>query len=178
MEGDAYRVIERLTLTNENYDKAMDLLNKRFGNKQSIITAHMKELLNLSAVQDEDDIAGLRKLYDDISTNIRSLQSLGIQGENYGTLLVPIILERLPNEFKRHVNRAKGDGACWELTKLLDLVNEELKVIESCASPGNTILLSNFSTASNLFARSQQTNRNSKLSCVFCRGPHWSDKLV
>lgn len=180
LSGDALRVIEGLQLTNENYDKAMNLLNTRFGNKQAIITAHMGELLTLNRVPDENDIAGLRKLHDDISTNVRSLQSLGIEGENYGSLLVPIILELLPNEFKRHVNRAKGDGACWDLTKLLDLVNEEIKVMESCAAPGNANPFSNFSTGATLFAKGQQTsNRNrNKLSCVFCRGPHWSDKCT
>ena len=119
------------------------MLEERFGNKQAIITAHMNELLMLRRIDNENDILGIRQLYDKIGTHVRSLQSLGIQGENYGTLLVPIILERLPNEFKRHVNRANTAGECWDLTKLLDLINDEIKVMESSAL-GNINSFSNF----------------------------------
>ena len=79
--GDSMAVIEELQLTNKNYDKAMCLLKGRFGNKQSIITAHTNELLMLRRIDNEK-----------IGTQVRSLQSLGVQGENYGTLLVPVIL--------------------------------------------------------------------------------------
>ena len=39
--------IEELSLTNDNYIKALELLEDRYGNKQAIITAHAKNLLKL-----------------------------------------------------------------------------------------------------------------------------------
>ena len=39
--------IEGLSLNNDNYAKALELLEDRYVNKQAIITAHMKDLLKL-----------------------------------------------------------------------------------------------------------------------------------
>ena len=118
---EALRVIDGLSLTNENYDKAMGLLKERFGNKQSIINAHMKKLLEIEKIEQENT-EKLRRMYDEITTHVRSLQSLGIEGENFGAILIPVILERLPGDFKRHLNRANENGGmlrmlgCYETT--------------------------------------------------------------
>ena len=151
-------VIEGFQLTNENYDKAMCFLKGRFGNKQSIITAHMNKLLALRRIDNGNDVQGIRHLYDKIGTHVRSLQSLSVQGENYGTLLVPVILESLPNEFKRHINRTNKDGECWDLTKLLDLINDEIKVMET-STAGNIYSFSSFespATGATLYAGTKQ----------------------
>ena len=47
LEGPAARAIQGLTLSAANYKAAIDLLVKRFGKPQAIITAHMEELLNI-----------------------------------------------------------------------------------------------------------------------------------
>ena len=46
-------MLERLNLSNENYTSARELLSKRFGDKQSLISAHMDRLLNLETVRNE-----------------------------------------------------------------------------------------------------------------------------
>ena len=38
----------------------------------------------------------VRKLFDDIKSNVRSIESLGVEANSYGSLLVPIIMNRLP----------------------------------------------------------------------------------
>ena len=38
--------------------------------------------------------------YDRVESHIRSLLTAGIPQENYGPLLIPIILEKLPDDIK------------------------------------------------------------------------------
>ena len=45
--GDTLNTIEGLSLTDENYIMALELLEDRYGNKQVIITAHTTNLLKL-----------------------------------------------------------------------------------------------------------------------------------
>ena len=45
LEGSASRAIAGLPITEENYDAAVDIINKRFGKPQQLISAHMDELL-------------------------------------------------------------------------------------------------------------------------------------
>ena len=76
-----------LTLTGANYDEAVEILQKQFGNKQLIINKHMEELLNVNSVDSQHDVKGLRRLYDVIESSVRSLKSLGIKADSYGSLL-------------------------------------------------------------------------------------------
>ena len=41
LEGTAYKTVQRLTLTDSNYDAANSMLKEHFGNLQQIISAHM-----------------------------------------------------------------------------------------------------------------------------------------
>ena len=81
----------------------------------------MNELLNIKKVERDRDLQGLRRLDDDIESHVRSLRSLDVGDDNYGSLLTPIIMERLPHQFKLTISRQVGDDT-WDLTQLLRLV--------------------------------------------------------
>ena len=93
-EGQAKRTVEGFNITNANYQKALDLLCERFENTQVIITTHMNELLKIKYVKSDKDVAGLRQFYDTLEVHVRSLLSLNVDSQSYGTLLSPIIMER------------------------------------------------------------------------------------
>ena len=64
---------EGLILTNDNYIKALELLEDRYGNKWAIITAHTKNLLKLRRVKSNLDVISSSRLYDDVQAQVRSL---------------------------------------------------------------------------------------------------------
>ncbi|GFY44451.1 uncharacterized protein TNIN_456221 [Trichonephila inaurata madagascariensis] len=74
----ASTAISGFALTNENYDSAIQLLQDRFGRKELAINAHMTKLFQLETVKSVNNVPALRKLYDNIEIQVRSLQSLGI----------------------------------------------------------------------------------------------------
>ena len=45
--GSAAHVIAGLSLTNANYEKALDILKKRFGNRQIVISSHLEALTTI-----------------------------------------------------------------------------------------------------------------------------------
>lgn len=47
LEGTAALTVQGLSLTEANYDSAVELVKSRYGNPQQIITAHMDQLLKL-----------------------------------------------------------------------------------------------------------------------------------
>ena len=169
--------IEGLSLTNDNYIKALELLEDRYGNKQAIITAHTKNLLKLRRVESNLDVISLRRLYDDVQAQVRSLQSLGITEENYGTFLAPIIMELLPHEVQLNINRTL-DEELWNLTRLLTIIKCEINAREKCttAMEQERVGKNVFSSEEPLSAASLFAGQKSKPLCVFCKKPHWSDK--
>ena len=87
----ALKTIEGLSLTNENYPKALDVLKDRYGNVQMIISAHMIELLKLQRITSEEGVSYLRLFYEKIESHVRSLLSLDVDSKNDGALLSLII---------------------------------------------------------------------------------------
>ena len=104
LEGEVQYTISGLSLTNDNYNEALNLLKNRFGNNQVIISAHMNTLVKLPSVNNED-VKALRKFYDDVESRVRSLSTLGIEMENYGALISTPILEKLPPKVKLVINK-------------------------------------------------------------------------
>ena len=76
VKGTAADTISGLTLTNENYKRALDLLRERFENKQIIIS---HSLLKLPSISSSTDLQSLRKLHDQTETAVRSLKSVNIE---------------------------------------------------------------------------------------------------
>ena len=122
LERSAAEAISGLTL---NYDEAITILKKRFGNKQLIINKHMDILLNLDAVTSLYNLRGLRHLFDLVESNVRGLRSLGVPPESYGSLLSSVLMNKLPQEFRLLVSRDIKDGE-WELDSLMRVVEKEM----------------------------------------------------
>lgn len=71
LDHSAHSAIAGLTLTSTNYAEAVKIFKKQFGNKD-IISRHMKTLLEAEAVELDKNLHGLRKLYDQVKSHIRS----------------------------------------------------------------------------------------------------------
>ena len=72
LEENALHAIAGFSLTNDNYKEALELLQNRYGNMQQIIAAHMNALVKMSSVENED-LCGLRKFFDDVTSHVRRL---------------------------------------------------------------------------------------------------------
>ena len=62
-------------LFNENYPVVVDVLKRKFGNKQLIIDVHYHNLSHLSPSTNQ--VNSLRQCYDAIEQSLRSLEALG-----------------------------------------------------------------------------------------------------
>ena len=81
------------------------------------------------------EIAQVRKFDDTVETHCWGLKALGIESSSYGTVLVNILLQRLPDEIKliisRKMNEVSGDDN-WNLDTLLDILKTEVEAREKC----------------------------------------------
>ena len=125
----ALQAVERFPLTNENYTAAWQLLDERHGNEQLIISCHMNNLIKLDPII-QPSVKEMRKLHDTIESNVRALRSLRINHEHFGPLLVPIILEKLPNTIKLQISRKLGKEN-WNIEQFLSAINQEITTRES-----------------------------------------------
>ena len=187
LEGSAAQTISGLALTSSNYDHAVQLLDKRFGNKQVIISKHIELLMQLSKVSDGSDLKQLRQLLDRTEAAVRSLKGIGISTETYGTFLTPVIMGKIPQELRLILSR--GTSEDWDLDTIIKSFTEELQIRERCALGTVTEQTKlkekrDFGfgirtgqnkrppTSSTLVANNERLPLSKDKWCTFCNGPH------
>ena len=115
LKDDALTAVKGLLVTNENYSVALKMLEERFGDPHLLIHKHMTTILSLDTISSIFDLKNLRKVYDEVETQIRSLENLGLDPKSYGSLFVPVLMSKLPNELKLLISRQFGRNI-WEIT--------------------------------------------------------------
>ena len=111
-------------MTNSKYSSAIFLLRKRFGEQHKSVQAHMHAaMVNLPA--SSNNYPSLRSLNDQQESSSRSLESLGETQGKYGTLILPILIGKLPAEIRKN-----GSGK-WVLAELRHALHKELTALEA-----------------------------------------------
>ena len=82
--------------------------------------------------KDSKYVKELPNLYDRVERHIRSLLTAGIPQENYGPLLIPIVLEKLPDDIKLELSRKSGTKR-WKTDEFLEILEERIVARESCS---------------------------------------------
>ena len=129
LEGEARRVIQGLSLTAANYPTACSLLKERFGRSERIIFAHIQELLDITAppkTSGPQYITSLWKMQDQLVSHARSLEVLNVKEDQYGVILTPVILSRLPHDLRIEWAR-EGSGHENDLSWLMKFLQQELE---------------------------------------------------
>ena len=121
-----------LTLSSKNYNETIDVLKDRFGNEQILISAHMESLLKIDKIRSVTNIKGLRMHYTHVENCIRNLIELKLDTARYGSLLTPILKDRLPDEINVIISR-QFCGQNWSLDKVMQYFGNELEAQETCS---------------------------------------------
>ena len=127
LQGDALRAITGLTLTDANYDHAIDLLTQRYGQSHKIIQAHIQALSDISSPS--SSLSSLQLFYNTIEARIRGLVALGKKEDSYEAMLVPIILGRLPSDMRKNLAREHGNSECT-IVAVKEAILKEIRVLE------------------------------------------------
>ena len=206
LRGEALRSIQGLSLTQENYNSAWELLEKRFGRKNVIVSSLMKQMTSIKQCG-ESDTKSLRTLLDKVSSSIRALDALAVPLATYGALLAPIVRQKLPQKLNLMMSRQlagslKGDDFI-DIDAIRTFLETELTARESVELTSGDSSMSHQGSSSGSGGssgngRGNQGHSKSKNkgksgykhgratgaalvssrapSCGFCQGGHWADQ--
>ena len=133
LRDQALAAIQGLSLTARNYKEALYILKDRYGNKQLLISSHMEKLMNIKPVTAINDIKKVRQVFDFVEVHVRNLHTLEIETDQYGPLLVSIVMSKLPSDIKLHVSREMPLNEGWDVTLLLHNLKKEIESREMCS---------------------------------------------
>ena len=116
----------------------------------------MDELIKLQPSHN-DRPASLQYIYNRISVHVPGLASLGISTEQYGSLLIPVVMSKPSNEIRLEVARNSTE----EIWKIEDLLHTIKKEVGKLPIPSANLLVAN------------KFGRN-PVKCVYCKEYHYS----
>ena len=127
-------------------------------------------MLNVSAVTSDHHLRDLRRLYDQLEANIRSLKALGVESESYGAMLSSVLLNKLPPELRLIVSRSISTDDL-DIDKLLKIFKGELIARERANNSVSSVprQVQNQSRSS-----TSAFNTTVRVECVFCQKSHAS----
>jgi len=118
-------------------------------------------------------------VFDKINVHLRGLESLGMDNEQCGGLLIPTIMTKLPNDLCLRIAR-ETDKQVWEIKELLAIIKKEVEAREDTEyvkmhqakgpnqNKGPRMPPQLTPTASALVAS------GSSVRCVYCNDCHYS----
>ena len=84
----------------------MKLLQDRYGDPVVMQRVHINQLVYLSPVYSEKNVTRLRNLHDQIEVHYRGLEALGGDQITYSSIVVPTLLEKLPEGVRFNMIRS------------------------------------------------------------------------
>ena len=138
------------------------------------------------------DVQQLRKFYDSCESNIRALETLGVQTDSYGSLLIPILLKKLPEQLRCTIFRTNPQEDCSlnDLRKAfcheidtreksqLPQESDTSSVVDDVLAPTVGALLTN-TQPRQIHPPPKSFNMNGRFElkpCIYCDGKHRHDK--
>lgn len=101
----------------------------------------MQKLLNLNPVKKSSDVIALRKLHDDCEVQVRSLDSMGLVSDTYGSLLCLIKIERIPEDIALAFSQERDEDDTLNVKYLKQFLQKEAE------SRGQTVKLTKSDSA-------------------------------
>ncbi|XP_065056418.1 uncharacterized protein LOC135684709 [Rhopilema esculentum] len=127
----AKSVISGFKMTASNYRAAVELLHQRFAKPTVIKRAHINEMLKINSVYDERRVDRMRSLHDSVETHFRGLEALHVNEETYASIVVPVLLEKIPQAVRLNMVRASSkDHLEWSVRDFLESLSKEIEVRE------------------------------------------------
>ena len=101
----------------------------RYGSEEQINIRHVPALLNVKAPTQHKGMAYVKELYqmfNTINVHVRSLANNGIEGEQLGTVLCPLIVSKFPEDLALEWSRT-CKGKLRDIKHTLKFLLEEIQ---------------------------------------------------
>lgn len=94
--GEAYNQIKNLSLTNENYLKARQILEEQYNHTRKVAHTYMKKLLECRNITNENS-KDIRDFISNTKDCLASLNNLGLPTEHWDYILLFILQNKIPS---------------------------------------------------------------------------------
>ncbi|KFM75231.1 hypothetical protein X975_13019, partial [Stegodyphus mimosarum] len=138
LRGDAYRIVQSISIVDSNYKLAFSLLEERFSNHREQVYAHLKRFMNMNPMQNESASAILN-LIDITNECVRSLEVLNQSVKGFSSNVFAYILgQKLDPNTKIWWERKLEKENLPTLNDLIEFLKDHARTLNASKSVINT----------------------------------------
>ena len=104
--GKAKRLVESFPPAPGSYSKVIQNLKGRFAKENVLIHFYIRNITTIMLKQVNNPL-NLSELYDELRTNLNSLQALGLTSDKYALMLLPLVESSLPTNLLKTWEKEK-----------------------------------------------------------------------
>src|SRR5437016_2405396 len=91
----AEKIVNSYPVSRQNYPKVVEALRKRYANKRILKELYVRQLIKMVMYKPQEK-KSISTIYDELESNLRSLESLGLDPLVFGDFLYPLVESSLP----------------------------------------------------------------------------------
>ncbi|XP_065078929.1 uncharacterized protein LOC135701909 [Ochlerotatus camptorhynchus] len=133
LKGEVAKLIESLTLTNENYPIAWDTITKRYSNEYLLKKRHLQALMEYPRVEKESSSA-IHALVDEFDQRLKILKQLGEKTEHWGAMIVHWMCSKLDTKTLQLWEDHAASTNDPTYTILVNFLEKRTRVLEAVSS--------------------------------------------
>uniref|UniRef100_W8BFF2 Uncharacterized protein n=1 Tax=Ceratitis capitata TaxID=7213 RepID=W8BFF2_CERCA len=171
LKDEAGRLIQHLTVTNEDYLAAWEILNNRYENRRLLFTSQFDKILDLPTINSESETS-LKGCLDKSRECIFAIKGLGINLSEAEPFLARIIVRKLDKEGLRlYEQSVKKTREIQTLEDVFNFLEQQYLALEAVS--GKTLSGNKFQkrekSFTNIYVNS--TRNVEQVSCAYCKIP-------
>ncbi|XP_070515860.1 uncharacterized protein [Cardiocondyla obscurior] len=171
---EAKNVIAALEVSGTNYEGAWELLKDRYDDRRAIVYAHIRAILELPRMQQEN-AADLRRICDGVSRHIGALKALKRNADAWDDLLVYMLSEKLDSVTAEKWQASLKDTELPTLREFKKFLTHRSVILETLArkEPNAATRRSDTRPKSRFDRRRQALHATAtRANCTYCAGEH------
>ncbi|XP_075160828.1 uncharacterized protein LOC142233707 [Haematobia irritans] len=133
LSGQALAVVDAFPVSEENYQKAVDRLNERYGNKSLIFIDTINSLFSINAIT-RPNAPSLRFILDNVSAIRSSLLSIGSEVDVVNAMLIHIVLSKIDQESKNAYNEKRDLKSLPSWDDCYNILSRRCQFLETSCS--------------------------------------------
>ena len=133
LEGPPLTTIGPLALTEENYEKAIGMLEDRYGRPDKIQEAHLRMMEEISPIFEASDKKRLGKFQEMIEGHQKGLEAVGIEPKSYEMIMVPKLMRKLLLLIRTQIAKSRkviSKPLTWK--EFMEALKKEVTILEDC----------------------------------------------
>lgn len=133
MKGEAAKLIESLTITNDNYAIAWDTITKRYSNEYLLKKRHLQALMDFPRIERESAVK-IHGLVDEFDQRLKILKQLGEKTEHWGAMVVHWMCSKLDTYTLQLWEDHAASLRDPTFTALVDFLEKRTRVLDAVQS--------------------------------------------